>query len=93
MALTRRTFVSRVMSLLFNMLSRFVIALLSRSKHLNFMAAVTICSDFGTQENNPILLNNKSGGKKKATLDLAQKLMNDLYKRCYYQRENNVRMC
>ena len=54
-ALTRQTFVSRVMSLLFNMLSRFVIALLSRSKHLNFMAAVTICSDFGAQENNPIL--------------------------------------
>ena len=28
------------MSLLFNTLSRFVIAFLSRSKHLNFMAAV-----------------------------------------------------
>ena len=34
MALTRRTFVSKVMSLLFNMLSRFVIAFLPRSKHL-----------------------------------------------------------
>ena len=34
MALTRRTFVSWVMSLLFNMLSRFVIAFLPRSKHL-----------------------------------------------------------
>ena len=33
-ALTRRTFVYRVMSLLFNMLSRFVIAFLPRSKHL-----------------------------------------------------------
>ena len=33
------------MSLLFNMLSRFVIAFLPRSKHLDFMAAVTICSD------------------------------------------------
>ena len=33
-ALTIRTFVSKVMSLLFNMLSRFVIALLPRSKHL-----------------------------------------------------------
>ena len=33
-ALTRQTFVSRVMSLLFNTLFRFVIALLSRSKHL-----------------------------------------------------------
>ena len=33
-ALTRWTFVSKVMSLLFNMLSRFVTALLSKSKHL-----------------------------------------------------------
>ena len=33
-ALTRRTFVGKVMSLLFNMLSRLVIALLPRSKHL-----------------------------------------------------------
>ena len=33
-ALTRQTFVGKVMSLLFNMLSRFVLAFLSRSKHL-----------------------------------------------------------
>ena len=33
-ALTRRTFVANVMSLLFNMLSRFVIAFLPKSKHL-----------------------------------------------------------
>ena len=33
-ALTIWTFVSKVMSLLFNMLSRFVIAFLPRSKHL-----------------------------------------------------------
>ena len=33
-ALSRRTFVGKVMSLLFNMLSRFVIASLPRSKHL-----------------------------------------------------------
>ena len=33
-ALTRRTFVGKVMSLLFNMLSRFVIAFLPRSKGL-----------------------------------------------------------
>ena len=50
-ALTIWTFVSKVMSLLFSMLSRLVIAFLQRSKHLNFMDAVTICSDFGTQEN------------------------------------------
>ena len=41
--LTRWTFVNKVMSLLFNMLSRLVITFLPRSK----MAAVTICSDFG----------------------------------------------
>ena len=33
-ALTRWTFVSKVMSLLFNTLSRFIIAFLSKSKHL-----------------------------------------------------------
>ena len=33
-ALTRRTFVSKVMSLLFNMLSKLVIAFLPRGKHL-----------------------------------------------------------
>ena len=46
-ALTRRTFVDKVMSLLFNMLSRLVITFLPRSKHLNFMAAITTCSNFG----------------------------------------------
>ena len=50
-ALTRQTFVGKVMSLPFNMLSRFFIAFLPRSKHLNFMVAVTICSDFGDQKN------------------------------------------
>ena len=49
--LTIWTFVSKVMSLLFNTLSRFVIAFLPRNKPLNFMAAVTVCSDFGAQEN------------------------------------------
>ena len=50
-ALTRRTLVSKVMSLLLNMLSRLVITFLPRSKRLNFMAAVTICSDFGAPQN------------------------------------------
>ena len=50
-ALTRWTFVGKVTWLLFNMLSRLMIAFLPRSKHLNFMAAVAICSDFGAQEN------------------------------------------
>ena len=41
----------QVMSLLFNVLSRFVIAFLPRSKCLNFVAAVTVHGDFGAQEN------------------------------------------
>ena len=50
-ALTRQTFVDKVMSLLFNMLSRLVITFLPKSKGLNFMAAITICSDFGAPQN------------------------------------------
>ena len=50
-SLTRWTFVGKVMPLLFNMLSRLVTTFLPRSKHLNFMAAVTICSDFGVPQN------------------------------------------
>ena len=50
-ALTRRTFVDKVMSLLFNMLPRLVITFFPRSKRLNFMAAVTICSDLGAKNN------------------------------------------
>ena len=50
-ALTIGTFVSKVMSLLFNMLSRFVITFLPRSKCLKFMAGITIHSDFEAQKN------------------------------------------
>ena len=51
-ALTRQTFVSKVISLLFNMLSRLGISFSSKEQaSFNFMAAVTICSDFGAQEN------------------------------------------
>ena len=64
-ALTIQTFVGKVMSLLFNMLSTLVVAFLSRSKRVlfcflpptreqasfNFMAAVTVHSDFGAHEN------------------------------------------
>ena len=52
-ALTRWTFVSQVMSLLFNMLSVYVGHSFSSKEQVsfNFMAAVTICSDFGVQEN------------------------------------------
>ena len=48
--LTLWTFVGKVMSLLFNMLFRFVIAFLPTSK-FNLIAAVTVHSDFGAQEN------------------------------------------
>uniref|UniRef100_A0AC11D6A7 Uncharacterized protein n=2 Tax=Ovis aries TaxID=9940 RepID=A0AC11D6A7_SHEEP len=50
-ALTRWTLVSKVMSLLLNMLSRLVITFLPGVSAFNFMAAVTICSDFRAQEN------------------------------------------
>ena len=50
-ALTTWTFVGKVMSQLFNMLSRLAIPFLPRSKYLNFVAAVTICGDFWAQEN------------------------------------------
>ena len=50
-AVTRWTFVGKVMSLLFNMLSRLVITFLPRKKSFNFMAAITICSDSGAQKN------------------------------------------
>ena len=49
--LTRWTFASKVMLLLFNRLSRFVIVFHPRSKCLLTMAAVTICSDFGAPKN------------------------------------------
>ena len=50
-ALTIWTFVSKVMSLLFHMLSSLVITFLLRNKHIfNFMAAVTVCSDFGAPQ-------------------------------------------
>ena len=45
-ALTRRTFVGKVMSQLFNMLSRLVIAFIRKEQvSFNFMAAVTICNN------------------------------------------------
>ena len=50
-ALTRRTFVGKVMSLLLNMLSRLVITFLPRNKRLLISCAVTICSDFGAPQN------------------------------------------
>ena len=50
-ALTICTFVGKVMSLLFNILSMLVIVFLPKNKQsFNFMVAVSICSDFGTQE-------------------------------------------
>ena len=52
-ALIRQTFVGKVMSLLFNMLSRLVIAFLPRSKFLliSLLAPVTICSYFCAPQN------------------------------------------
>ena len=50
-ALTIQTFVSTVISLVFNMLSRFFIAFYKEQAFFNFMASVTIHSDFGALEN------------------------------------------
>ena len=50
-ALSRQRFVGKVMSLLFNMLSRLLTFSSKEQASFNFMAAVTICSDFGAQEN------------------------------------------
>ena len=51
------TFIGKVMSLLFNMLSILVIVFLPRRKfHFNFMASVTIFSDFGVQEDKSLSL-------------------------------------
>ena len=49
-ALVIRIFISRVLSLLFNTLYRFVIAFPPRSNCSDFMSAVTIHSDFRAQE-------------------------------------------
>ena len=50
-ALTIWIIICKVMSRLFNMQSRFLIAFLPRSKYLNFVTEVTVSSDFGAQEN------------------------------------------
>ena len=50
-ALTIQTFVGKLMSLLFNMLSRLVIAFFQRASVFSFHGAVTICSDFGALKN------------------------------------------
>ena len=51
-ALTRWTFVGKVLSLLFNMLSRFIIAFLPRRKCL--LISCLLCSDFGAQDNKSV---------------------------------------
>ena len=54
---TRRTFVGKVMPLLFNMLSRLFIAFLARAKCLLISwLQVSICSDVGAQENKSLSL-------------------------------------
>ena len=50
-ALTMWTFVSKLLSLLFNTLSRCVIVFFQEQASFNFMAAISICNDFGAQEN------------------------------------------
>ena len=54
-ALTRWTIVSKVMSLLFNMLSRLVFSSKEQAS-FNFMAAVTIYSDYGSPKKESLSL-------------------------------------
>ena len=55
--MTIQTFDSIVMSLLFNMLSRFVIGFLLRKQaSFNLVAVVTVRSDLGAQENKNLSL-------------------------------------
>ena len=50
-ALTRQNFVGKIMSLLFNLLSRLVIFFSSKEQtSFNFTAGVTIYSDFGPKK-------------------------------------------
>ena len=56
MALTRWTFVGKVMFLIFNMLSRLIMTLImilgsKEQASFNFITAVIICSDFGAPQN------------------------------------------
>ena len=51
LALTIQTFVSKLMSLLFNVLSRFIIAFFQRERVFKVLPAVTVLRDFGAQEN------------------------------------------
>ena len=51
-ALTIQSLVGKVISLLFNMLPRFLLSFLLRGKpSFKFMAAITVCSILGAQEN------------------------------------------
>ena len=56
-ALTRLTFVDKLMSLLFNMLSEIGHSFSFKEQaSFNFMAAVTICSDFGAKKTKSVMI-------------------------------------
>ena len=59
-ALTKRTFVGKVISLLFNMLLRLVITFLPRSKH----SVLKICTFLRQWHPTPVLLPGKSHGRR-----------------------------
>ena len=69
-SLTVQTFFGKLMSLLFNILSRFVIAFILEV-FFNFMITVTLCSDFGAQED-PQCTHMKNKLSSKALLYLTQ---------------------
>ena len=55
-ALTRQNLVGKIMALLFKMLSKFVIAFLSRGRCLLISWLQSLSSDFGTQENKSVIV-------------------------------------
>ena len=68
-ALTRRTFVDKVMSLFFNMLSRLVITFFPRSKNLLISFRIDWFGLFAVQETDPIISWQIEGVKVKAVTD------------------------
>ena len=59
-ALTRQTFVGKVLSLLFNTLSRLIIFSSKERVSFYLMAAVTMLSDFGAPKINPLTVSTVS---------------------------------
>ena len=67
-----QTFVDKMMSLLFKMLSSFVTVFLPRSKSFNFMTTVTIHSNFGVRKIKSVKLKMTESKKQAFKLKMSQ---------------------